>query len=88
MQFHQANTEEVSEEASEQMIAYGRGEELEGDDDDGDDDDDNQGDEQILTKISIPNVNKAVTMTVELTYFIIDIFPLKELGVGGMDMVM
>jgi hypothetical protein len=82
--------EERSHEASEQFIVDDRGEEQEGDaDDDYDDDDadDNQADEKILKKIAIPNVNKAVTTAVEQTRFIIDIFPLMELGVGGMDIV-
>ena len=77
----------MSEEASEQLIAYDRGEEQEGDDD-GDGYDDNQADEQLLTKTAIPNFNEAVTMTVELTYFLNDMVPLKELGVRGMDIIM
>jgi hypothetical protein len=86
LQLQQANIEETSEEASEQLIVDGRGGEQEGDDDDGDDD--NQADEQRLTKIVIPNVNKAVTMTVELTCFFTDIIPLMELGVRVLDIVM
>jgi hypothetical protein len=76
LQLQQANVEELSGVASEQLSVDDRGEEQEGDDDD--DDGDNQADEKKLTKIVIPNFNKAVTMTVELTYFIIDIVPLKE----------
>ena len=83
LQLQQANIEELSEEASEQLIVNDRGEEQEAaaaaaDDDD---DDDNQADEQILTEIAIPNVNKTVTMAVELTHFIIDIVLLLGRGV-------
>ena len=90
MQLQQAHIEETSEEASEQWIVDDRGEEQGDDDDDDDDadDDDNQANEQRLTKIAISNFSKAVTMAVELTYFIIDVVPLMELGVRGMDIVM
>ena len=86
LQLQQANIEELSEEASEQLIVNDRGKEQEAaaaaaaaaaDDDD----DDNQADEQILTEIAIPNVNKTVTMAVELTHFIIDIVLLLGRGV-------
>jgi hypothetical protein len=84
LQLQQANIKKLSEEASEELIVDDKGEEQD------DEDDDNQADEQILAKIAIPNVNKAVTMTVELTYvyFIIDIVPLMELGVRWLDIVM
>jgi hypothetical protein len=84
LQLQQDNIEETSEEASEQLIVDGSG----GQKGDDDDDDDNQADEQRLTKIVIPNVNKAVTMTVELICFVTDIVPLMEHGVRAMDIVM
>jgi hypothetical protein len=71
LQLQQANIEEMSEEESEQLIVDDRGEEQEGVDD-------NQAFEQRLTKTAIPNVNKAVTMAVELTCFITDTVPLTE----------
>jgi len=52
LQPQQTNIEEMSEEASEQLIVDGRGEEQEGgDDDDDDDDDDNQADEKYWRKL-------------------------------------
>ena len=73
----------MSGEACEKFIVDDRGEEQEGDsvdDDDDDVDDDDvgghQADEKRLMKIAIRNVNKAVTIAVELAYFKIDTVPL------------
>jgi hypothetical protein len=47
--------------------------------------DDNQADEKRLTKITLPNIKKAMAVAMELTDFINDIDPFMGLSLLGMD---